>query len=87
MAEYLVVFDAAPVAPTDAAVGLKPLASSEIKAPLQTAKIAYVEASSVPNAQEVVRSTYTPQLGVPIFGTTVTGEKPLVIISTQLKES
>jgi len=76
VASYFVVFNAALDASSDALVGAKPIASTKVEAPLLTAKVAQVEAGSVAIAQEVVRATYGSS-----------GTVPVVVISTQWKES
>jgi heptaprenylglyceryl phosphate synthase len=90
MAEYLVIFNAAPVASSDAALGTAPIASTKILAPVATAKVVYVEASSVANAQKAVEAAYTVDSGMaqkPLAGTEFSGNAPIVVATASLKES
>jgi hypothetical protein len=90
MGEFFVVFDASPETASDAFVGKEPLASSKVLAPLMTARVAYVEASTAANASAVVNATYGPQAGVavsPIAGTGFSGVKPIAVTKAEWKES
>ena len=91
MAEFFAVFDAAPVGATGADVGVAPIASTKILAPLMTAKVAYIEAADLATVQRAVRSYFTPQAGVgipsPLLSTAYAGEAPIVVTKAQWKES
>lgn len=91
MAGFFVIFDAAVVGGFGADVGTAPIPSTKILAPLQTAKVAYVEAATEAKAREAVFSAYTPQAGLaqsPIGEAGIfTGEKPAVVPKANWKES
>jgi hypothetical protein len=75
--KYYVVFRQGPSVSSDAAVGAKPTATSEVLSERLDAKLANVEAASVADAQRAARIAYPGEAD----------STPLVVVEAELKES